>query len=82
MASLYKEKLFEDLLYEDEGLTAERTRIKALLQAYREAFTVSLLVSCCRMSTDESSRDLADFVGSALIYVPLLFCGPCACCWH
>lgn len=40
MASLYKESLFEDLLYEDEGLTAERTRIKSLLQAYKEAFSV------------------------------------------
>lgn len=40
VASLYKDALFADLLYEDEGLTAERTRIKALLQAYKEAFTV------------------------------------------
>ncbi|KAM0752114.1 putative DNM1-dynamin-related GTPase [Meredithblackwellia eburnea MCA 4105] len=38
VASLYKEALFADLLYEDEGLTAERTRVKALLQAYKEAF--------------------------------------------
>ncbi|GAA5898930.1 hypothetical protein JCM5296_004420 [Sporobolomyces johnsonii] len=38
VASLYKESLFGDLLYEDEALTAERTRIKGLLQAYREAF--------------------------------------------
>lgn len=38
VASLYKESLFADLLYEDEGLTAERTRIKGLLQAYKEAF--------------------------------------------
>ena len=42
VASLYKDSLFADLLYEDEGLTAERTRVKALLQAYKEAFTVSL----------------------------------------
>lgn len=40
VASLYKETLFEDLLYEDEGLVAERKRIKSLLQAYREAFQV------------------------------------------
>ncbi|KAK4703359.1 dynamin 1-like protein, partial [Phenoliferia sp. Uapishka_3] len=39
VASLYKESLFEDLLYEDEGLTAERTRVKALLTAYKEAFS-------------------------------------------
>jgi dynamin 1-like protein len=38
VANLYKESLFADLLYEDEGLTAERTRVKSLLQAYKEAF--------------------------------------------
>ncbi|POY74293.1 hypothetical protein BMF94_2731 [Rhodotorula taiwanensis] len=38
VASLYKEGLFDELLHEDEALTAERTRIKNLLQAYREAF--------------------------------------------
>jgi len=40
VASLYKENLFEDLLYEDEGLTAERSRIKALLDSYKEGFRV------------------------------------------
>lgn len=39
VASLYKESLFPDLLYEDEGLTAERNRVRSLLQAYKEAFT-------------------------------------------
>ncbi|SPO29168.1 probable DNM1 - dynamin-related GTPase [Ustilago trichophora] len=38
VASLYKEGLFEELLYEDEGLTSERKRVKQLLDAYREAF--------------------------------------------
>ncbi|GAA5866787.1 hypothetical protein JCM8547_003564 [Rhodosporidiobolus lusitaniae] len=38
VASLYKEALFDELLHEDEALTAERTRIKGLLKAYREAF--------------------------------------------
>ncbi|GAA6042563.1 hypothetical protein JCM8097_003131 [Rhodosporidiobolus ruineniae] len=38
VASLYKDTLFDELLHEDEALTAERTRIKNLLQAYREAF--------------------------------------------
>ncbi|ORY88161.1 Dynamin central region-domain-containing protein [Leucosporidium creatinivorum] len=38
VSSLYKESLFDDLLYEDESLTAERNRVKALLEAYREAF--------------------------------------------
>ena len=38
VASLYKENLFGELLYEDEGLTSERKRVKQLLDAYREAF--------------------------------------------
>ena len=29
---------FEELLYEDEGLTSERKRVKQLLDAYRDAF--------------------------------------------
>lgn len=40
VASLYKDSLFSELLYEDEALTAERTRIKGLLKAYKEAFSV------------------------------------------
>ncbi|GAA5833624.1 hypothetical protein JCM5353_006595 [Sporobolomyces roseus] len=39
VASLYKDSLFSELLYEDEALTAERTRIKGLLKAYKEAFS-------------------------------------------
>ncbi|GAA6023584.1 hypothetical protein JCM10207_005723 [Rhodosporidiobolus poonsookiae] len=38
VASLYKEGLFDELLHEDEALTAERTRIKNLLKTYKEAF--------------------------------------------
>jgi len=38
VASLYKPELFSDLLNEDEALVAERTRVKALLEAYKEAF--------------------------------------------
>ena len=38
VASLYKPDLFHDLLNEDEALVAERTRVKALLDAYKEAF--------------------------------------------
>ncbi|KAF9041717.1 dynamin protein dnm1 [Hymenopellis radicata] len=38
VASLYKPELFADMLNEDEGLVAERTRVKALLDAYRDAF--------------------------------------------
>jgi dynamin 1-like protein len=38
VASLYKPELFGDLLNEDEALVAERTRVKALLDAYKDAF--------------------------------------------
>ncbi|KZT56849.1 hypothetical protein CALCODRAFT_496837 [Calocera cornea HHB12733] len=38
VASLYKPDLFTDLLHEDEALVNERTRVKALLDAYKEAF--------------------------------------------
>lgn len=38
VAALYKPELFADMLNEDEGLVAERTRVKALLDAYKEAF--------------------------------------------
>jgi dynamin 1-like protein len=40
VASLYKPELFADLLNEDEALVAERTRVKALLDAYKEAFKI------------------------------------------
>ena len=38
VSSLYKPDLFPELLNEDEALVAERTRVKALLDAYRDAF--------------------------------------------
>jgi len=38
VASLYKPELFADMLNEDEALVAERTRVKALLDAHKEAF--------------------------------------------
>lgn len=38
VAALYKPELFPDLLNEDEALVAERARVKALLEAYKEAF--------------------------------------------
>ncbi|KIK05685.1 hypothetical protein K443DRAFT_130271 [Laccaria amethystina LaAM-08-1] len=38
VSALYKPDLFADMLNEDEALVAERTRVKALLDAYREAF--------------------------------------------
>lgn len=40
VSSLYKPELFADLLNEDEALVAERTRVKALLDAYKEAFKI------------------------------------------
>ncbi|KAF8888072.1 Dynamin central region-domain-containing protein [Infundibulicybe gibba] len=38
VASLYKPELFAEMLNEDETLVAERTRVKALLDAYKDAF--------------------------------------------
>ncbi|GJE93832.1 Dynamin-related protein [Phanerochaete sordida] len=38
VAALYRPDLFPELLNEDEALVAERTRVKALLDAYKEAF--------------------------------------------
>jgi len=38
VAALYKPELFAEMLNEDEGLVAERTRVKALLDAYKDAF--------------------------------------------
>ncbi len=38
VSSLYKPALFAELLNEDAALVAERARVKALLEAYRDAF--------------------------------------------
>lgn len=38
VSSLYKPPLFKSLLNEDEAIVAERTRVKALLDAYKDAF--------------------------------------------
>lgn len=46
VASLYKEQLFAELLEEDAGLTSERNRVKALLDAYKEAFNGEFLFEC------------------------------------
>jgi dynamin 1-like protein len=40
VSSLYREELFEGLLTEDETLRTERERVKALLDAYKDAFKV------------------------------------------
>ncbi|KAG6889761.1 hypothetical protein C0995_014688 [Termitomyces sp. Mi166 len=40
VSSLYKPDLFADMLNEDEALVAERARVKALLDAYKEAFKI------------------------------------------
>jgi dynamin 1-like protein len=47
VSSLYREELFEGLLMEDEGLRTERERVKALLDAYKDAFKVCLLGTVC-----------------------------------
>jgi dynamin 1-like protein len=38
VSTLYKPELFADLLHEDEALANERTRVRSLLDAYKEAF--------------------------------------------
>ncbi|VDC00974.1 unnamed protein product [Peniophora sp. CBMAI 1063] len=38
VAALYKPDLFGGLLHEDESIVAERARVKALLDAYKDAF--------------------------------------------
>ncbi|GMK56657.1 hypothetical protein CspeluHIS016_0304970 [Cutaneotrichosporon spelunceum] len=45
VTQLYKPELFGELLHEDEALVAERTRVKSLLDAYKEAFRVLSEVS-------------------------------------
>jgi len=38
VSSIYKPELFGQLLHEDENIVSERNRVKALLEAYKEAF--------------------------------------------
>ncbi|KAH6915673.1 dynamin protein dnm1 [Coprinopsis sp. MPI-PUGE-AT-0042] len=45
VATLYKPDLFSEMLNEDEALVAERTRVKALLDAYKDAFKILSEVS-------------------------------------
>ncbi|KAH9958840.1 dynamin protein dnm1 [Russula dissimulans] len=40
VSALYKPTLFGELLDEDAALVAERTRVKALLEAYKDAFKI------------------------------------------
>ena len=40
VSALYKPELFGELLDEDAALVAERTRVKTLLEAYRDAFRI------------------------------------------
>jgi hypothetical protein len=42
--ALYKDSLFADLLQEDETTLADRNRVKATLDAYKEAFRVCPLL--------------------------------------
>ena len=45
VATLYKPDMFTGMLNEDEALVAERTRVKALLDAYKDAFKILSEVS-------------------------------------
>ncbi|KAF9314413.1 Dynamin- GTPase protein [Podila horticola] len=40
VATLYKEELFNDLLQEDDSLSAERAKCKAMLDVYKNAFSI------------------------------------------
>ncbi|KAF9192852.1 Dynamin- GTPase protein [Haplosporangium sp. Z 767] len=40
VATLYKEELFNDLLQEDDNLCAERAKCKAMLDVFKNAFTI------------------------------------------
>ncbi|KAL0095533.1 Dynamin family protein [Phycomyces blakesleeanus] len=40
VTSLYKQELFPELLQEDEGMAAERSKCKALLDVYKQAFDI------------------------------------------
>ena len=37
VSELYKESMFEELLYEDDGIKQEREKCERLLNTYREA---------------------------------------------
>lgn len=37
VSELYKEELFEELLYEDDAIKAEREKCEKMLRTYREA---------------------------------------------
>ena len=77
VALLYKPELFADMLNEDEVLVAERTRVKVLLDAYKEAFKMLSDVSLkstwwrkiCRARNRRSNKPL---------FIPLL-CYPSVC---
>jgi len=45
VSALYTPTLFGELLNEDPALVAERTRVKSLLEAYRDAFKILSEVS-------------------------------------
>jgi len=45
VSALYRPTLFGELLNEDPALVAERTRVKMLLEAYRDAFKILSEVS-------------------------------------
>lgn len=72
VASLYRESKFDELLYEDENLTAERNRVKALLDAcvsFKRARVLNRILSliCYRCQQQQLQGSLPDAVRRALI---------------
>ncbi|KAJ9124731.1 hypothetical protein QFC24_003099 [Naganishia onofrii] len=69
VTSLYKPDLFPDLLHEDEALVSERTRVKALLDAYKEAFNLAVCAAdrvaeggACSQSNNKLIAGTGNFV--------------------
>ncbi|TIB72673.1 hypothetical protein E3Q17_01421 [Wallemia mellicola] len=50
VASLYNPDMFDELLYEDENIVNERTRVKNLMDAYKQAFQVLAEVNMPKQS--------------------------------
>lgn len=48
-------KIFDELLYEDENIVNERNRVKNLMDAYKQAFTVLAEVNMPKSGADSVS---------------------------
>ncbi|TIA80272.1 hypothetical protein E3P81_03165 [Wallemia ichthyophaga] len=55
VASLYNPDIFDELLYEDENIVNERNRVKNLMDAYKQAFTVLAEVNMPKSGADSVS---------------------------